>query len=144
MADDEHGMGTDVVHFPPPVFCLSPINSVEIRAIAPTLLGRLARLVFPYRIGKYPGRSKAFAEAMGYAPSTMRLLVKPRGSDLLTLPVISAAEKIIARYQSELTAISAGLALKRRELESREKPRPGFFAMRVKRTRQNDQSGQKF
>lgn len=131
-------------HLPPPALCQFAHEHMPICTYEAGLLGRLANLLFPYRICKYPGKSKAFADALGYAPGSTRLYVKRLGDARLTLPVIGAAEKIIARYQAELTAISAGLALKRRELEAKPKQRAGFFAMRVKRTRQNDQAREKF
>lgn len=125
---DENGLG---YHITPALNCQSPPEHITIPAYDMGLLGRLKALLFPLRLYEYEGRSKAFAKVLGYSSESTRIYVKPSGDARLTLPVIGAAEKIIAAHQTELAAISAGLAAKRRELEAKDQTRlRGMFEVR--------------
>lgn len=119
---------------PFPVWAFKP-DVVAGYSYTPQLMLRLGRVLFPVPLHKYEGRLKSLAKALGYSPASVSTYKRRGGDDRLTLPVIAAAEKLIAAQQIELAAIAEGLANKRRELESAKASKPrlaGMFTVRVR------------
>lgn len=118
----------DPIH---PVSCSPSLPStVRCEVSGDEEMDRLAALLFPYHLRKYPGRQLGMCVLLGVKLNTWRC---GRRGNQFGLPTIRRAEKIVAGLISELTGILDGLRKRREALElSRVGKSRGMLDVRVR------------
>lgn len=86
--------------------CAVPESIAVAEVSYETVFGRLARVIFPYAVNKYPGRILGMCRLLGIAPQSYAKYAKPCGEDKLSPVLCERAAFLCDARSQELSALA--------------------------------------